>query len=170
MLATTVLQLLGVFAIGALIALIVTPLILRIAGIVIYALALIVVLLRAMLTSQLPPKKVFKAFHKLLKDFPKYMNSPIYKSDGTKDNVCFPNAIDNAHHAGVSQTITSQKPPDSKSYARNENSLDMVNQPFIPHTLKKLRKTFHTIILFYRSYYGHSTKVEKNQNNIMFDK
>jgi len=162
MLTTTALQLLGWFAIGALIALIVTPLIFRTAETAIYVLALIVVLLRAMLTSQLPPKKVFETFPKLLKESHKFMNSPIHESDATKDSICHPNTIDNGHHASVSHVVTSQKPPDSKSYERSQNSLDVVKQPFIPDIPKKFRQIFHRTISFYRSYYEHSTKVEKN--------
>jgi hypothetical protein len=162
MLATTVLQIFGLFAIGALIALMVTPLIFRTAEIVIYVLALIVVLLRAMITSQLPPKKVFEAFHKLLNGFPKYMNSPIHKSDSTKDNVCFPNAIDNAYGTIVSQVITPQKPTNGSSYADNHNGYGFVKQPTIKKLFNSTCNICHRIILFYRSYYGHSTKVEKN--------
>jgi hypothetical protein len=163
MLVATALQLLGLFAIGVLIALVVTPLILCATEIVMYTLALLVVLLRAMLASQLPPKKVFETFRKLMKDFPKYVNRPIYKSNSTNDNVRFPDAIDNTYGSSISQIITPQKPTDSKGYACDQNKLDMVKQPFIPDTLKKCRKLFHTIILFYKSYYGHSTKVEKNR-------
>jgi hypothetical protein len=162
MLATIILKLLGLFAIGVLIALIVTPLILRITEIVIYALALVVVLLRATLTSQLPPKEVFKAFPKLLKKSHKYVNSPIHESDATKGSIYHPNDIDNGHHASVSHVTTSEKPTDSKRYERNQNSLDVVKQPFIPDIPKKFRQIFHRIISFYSNYYGHSTKVEKN--------
>jgi hypothetical protein len=45
----------------------------------------------------------------------------------------------------------------------------MVNQPFIPNILNKLYEIFHQIILFYRSYYGHSTKVEKNHDTKTLD-
>ena len=157
-----VFRFLGLIALGALVGVVVVPLILYLSQIVAYVLAVIVVLLRLALTSQLSPKEVFKTFPKLLKESHKYMNRPIHESDATKGNICHPNAIDNGHHASVSHVITSQKPTDSKSYECSQNSLDVVKQPLIPDIPKKFRQIVHRTISFYRSYYGHSTKVEKN--------
>lgn len=162
MLTVTILKIVGLTALGALVGLIATPFILYLARIIAYVLALVMVLLRATLISQLSPKEVFKTFPKLLKESHKYVNSPIHESDATKGSICHPNGIDNSHHASVSHVITSQKPTDSKRYERNQNSLDVVKQPFIPDIPKDFRHIFHRTISFYRSYYGHSTKAEKN--------
>ena len=52
-----------------------------------------------------------------------------------------------------------QRPSTTHYGTPNQNALDAVNQP----AFKKAPTIFHRIILFYRSYYGRSAKVEKNQ-------
>jgi len=46
--------------------------------------------------------------------------------------------------------------------AKND-ALDMVKCPAIIKVSNSFQNAFHSVILFYRSFYGHSTKVEKNQ-------
>jgi len=169
MLTMVLLKFVGFTALGLLIAVIVVPLIFHLSKIMTYALALVVVLLRATLTSKLTLKKAFKTFPKLLKALPKYMNEPVYEGDSTKGKIRLPKPIYDAYDGGgiiiatVGQTRTPQKPTDSSSYTDNQNRHGLVEQP----TIKKLSNftlhIFHRVISFYRSYYGHSTKVEKNR-------
>jgi hypothetical protein len=160
MLAVTVLQLLGLVALGVLVGYIVTPLILHLAQMIAYILAVIVVLLQAVLTSQLPPKKVFKSFPKLFSELPNYTWKPIYKGDGSETRIRYRNDIPNSGKIviiGVSENAFQN--PDGKDYCpTQQDTIDTPKQP----TVKKVSDVVHDVILFYRSFYGHSTKVEKN--------
>jgi len=92
---------------------------------------------------------------------------PVYYSDNSKREVYPPNHI----HKGGGGSIDGKKMywnpiPDlgdkyryEGRYNRTETSMFKQPNTTLPN---KLSKAFHRIILFYRSYYGHSTKVEKN--------
>ena len=173
MLAITILQFLGLTALGLLLGIVVTPLILCLGRTIASVLALTVVLLRATLTFKLSPKQVLKVFPKLLKDLPKYMNKPIHESQGAKDNICFPKPVHNTYQSrdavivAVSQTETPKKSTNGSSYTDNQNRHHMVKQPTIKKASDTTPDIFHRVILFYKSYYGHSTKVEKNHGCIV---
>jgi hypothetical protein len=97
--------------------------------------------------------------------FPIY---PIHHSNNSKRKVYPPNHIHKVGSDSIDGKKVYRNPiPDlddkycyERRYNRTESS--MLKQPnaTLPN---KLSEAFHRIILFYRSYYGHSTKVEKNR-------
>jgi len=165
MLVIAILQLLGLIALGALIGLTITPFILYLSQIVAYVFALIAVLLRATLTSKLTPKKAFNTFPKLLKEFPKYTDKPIYEGNNSKATIKYPNPIKDIRQFMVDRSIVSVN---GESIAHtcghadyrpnNQNIYDTPKQPIIKKILNTTLNLFHSVILFYKEFYGHSTK------------
>jgi len=92
---------------------------------------------------------------------------PVYYSNNSKREIYPPNHI---HDIG-SDSVDSKKmygnpiPDLGDKYCYegryNRPQTSMLEQPNTT-IVDKLSKIFHRIILFYRSYYGHSTKVEQN--------
>jgi hypothetical protein len=134
MLTEDLLSLLGLTAVAVLVSLIMTPIIVR-----------------------LIERRVTFTIH------------PVYNSNNSKREVYPPNHIHDIRGDSVnSEKMYGNPIPDlddkyryESRYNRPETS--MLEQPNAT-TIDKLLKIFHRIILFYRSYYGHSTKVEKNRH------
>jgi len=92
---------------------------------------------------------------------------PVYYSDNSKRKVYPPNHIHNIGCDSVDGKKMYRNPitdlGDKYRYEGryNRTETSMFKQPNTTSP-NKLSEVFHRIILFYRSYYGHSTKVEKN--------
>jgi hypothetical protein len=159
-----VLRVLGLIALGGLIGtvigIIATPFVLQLTVILAYTVAsMIAVILRR------------RTWKESLKGFPsmaKPLNAIIHNSHNKEQAIsyakCVPDFRDHSYGTidrNVVRHTQTPTNPDTNPYdAANQDTSDMVNQP----ALKKAPTVFHRIILFYRSYYGHSTKVEKNQS------
>jgi hypothetical protein len=132
MLTEALLSLLGLITVAVLVSLIVTPIIVR-----------------------------------LLERVVTFTVYPIRHSDNSEREVYPPNHI----HDIRSDCVDSEKMygnpitnlSDKYCYESRDNrpQMSMLKQPNTT-TVDKLLKIIHRVILFYRSYYGHSTKVEKN--------
>ena len=161
------LTLVGIIAVATIVGYLVTPLILYLARIVAYVLAVIVVLLRAALTKRLTPKDVLNVFPQLFSEFPNYTHKPICEGDSSETRIRYRNDIPNSGKiviVGVSENGFQN--PDGKDYCpAQQNTTDMIKQP----TIKKVSNIIHNVTLFYKSYYGHSTKVEKNRSGLELD-
>ena len=163
MLAVAILQVLGLTALGALVGIIATPFILYLVYIIAYALASIIAVL--ILKKRTLGKGLMR-----FQQFVNPVNAIIHHSNNKQATVCYakpiPDLRDNSNGI-VDRHIMSQsqmppKPSTTKCQTANHNTLDTVNQPIVKNTLKPLGNIFHRIISFYMSFYGHSTKVEKN--------
>jgi hypothetical protein len=159
-------SLVGMIAIGALVGLIITPFILYLSTVVAYALALGITLIRVILTS----KQFLNVFPKLLKEFPKYTNKPVYESNNSKAAIDYPNPSKDDKNPMIDRGIITATCEQIGYTSRhtsycpsNQNVPNMPKQPSIKKVSNIIQNVFHRIILFYKSYYGHSTKVEKNQ-------
>ena len=163
MLAADLLRIIGLTALGALggalIGVIATPFILQLTVIVTYALAsTIAVILRR------------RTWRESLKGFPPLanpLNTIIHHSHCKEQTISYAKPIPDFrdHSDGtidrnvIRHTQMSTKPDTTTYNTPNQNTSDTVNQP----AFKKAPIIFHRIILFYKSYYGYSTKVEKNR-------
>lgn len=153
MLAVVVFKILGLVIlgglIGALVGLVITPFVLYLAYLVAYAIASTLVRSRQPtkplndIIHHSHPKEQTIKYAKHIPDFREYSNGIVDR------NI-------------VRHTPMPKKPSATPYGAPNQNIFDTVNQP----AFKKASTIFHRIILFYRSYYGHSTKVEKNHGNL----
>jgi hypothetical protein len=93
---------------------------------------------------------------------------PVYYSDNSKREVYPPNhihsiggdSVDGKKMYGNPITNLNDKYRNEGRYNRTETSMFKQPKTTSPN---KLFEVFHKVILFYRSYYGHSTKVEKNR-------
>jgi hypothetical protein len=157
-----VLRILGLIALGALggalIGVIATPFILQLIVIVAYALASTI----AVILKRRTWRESFKGFPPLANP----LNTIIHPSHCKEHTISYAKPIPDfrddsngiVYRNVVSHPPMTEKPSTTPRQTANYNALDAVNQP----TFKKASTIFHRIILFYRSYYGHSTKVEKN--------
>jgi len=149
-------------SLGAMIGIIVTPFILYLMEVFAYALALtIVILLRRRRLKELP---------KLLKAFPKFTQKPVDASQTSKAGIYYPNPTHNSRQSivdrdiiGVRRKQIAYTSDDGDYHPSDNNACDVVKQPTIKKASDTTPNIFHRVILFYKSYYGHSTKVEKNQ-------
>jgi len=157
MLALAILQLLGLIALG----LLVTPFLFCLMGITVSVIVLIVnILIRLMRQQSL------KGFPKVFKKFLWFSDSIMHHSENSEYKIYPPNYT---HSIRVSSENGRYIQPvsnlEGKSYYEddvNKYHLDMPDEP-VATKLEQMLNIFHKTILFYRSYYGHSTKVEKNQ-------
>ena len=100
---------------------------------------------------------------------------PVYHSDDSKREVYPPNHVHDIRSDGIdSEKMYGNPIPDLGDKYRyegryNRPETSMFKQPNTTSP-NKLSEGFHRLILFYRSYYGHSTKVEKNRNWSPIDK
>jgi len=161
-----VLRILGLIAlgglIGAVIGIIATPFILQLTAILAYAVASII----AVILGRRTWEESLKGFPPLINP----MNTIVHQSNNKQDNIRYPkrihdvrnnsNGMVNGSIMHQSQTTTQQTATNRQT--ANDNALDAVNQPTIKNILNTFRNVIHRLMLFYRSYYGHSTKVEKN--------
>jgi hypothetical protein len=161
MLAIAVLQFLGLTALGLLIGILVTPFVLYAARIIAYALASNIVLIRATLRSK-PVREVF----------PKVTEEPVPTADGSKPKIYPPNYIHSTRGCRVSREDIYMKPipnlDDKYRYENRYNQLhtDILKQP-ITKRLNTISTVLHGVLLFYKNFYGHSTKVEKNRWDLL---
>ena len=131
--------------IGALIGLVITPFVLYLAYLIAYAIA------STLVRSRQPTKP---------------LNDIIHHSHPKEQTIKYAEHIpDFREHSNgivdrniICHTPMPKNPSATRYGAPNQNIFDVVNQP----AFKKAPTIIHRIILFYRSYYGHSTKVEKN--------
>jgi hypothetical protein len=166
MLTIAIFQLLGRIALGTLIGLIVTPFMFYLLDIMAYALALIIAILFR--------KRALKELPELLKTFPKFTQKPVSRSDTSKYEINQQNYIHDTRGCRVDRKNRHKVvcDLDGKGYYEdntNDSRLYLPQQP-VTTKLEKMLNVFHSVILFYRSYYGHSTKVEKNHFNRLFAK
>ena len=164
MLAVAIWKILGLIilggAIGALIGLVITPFVLYLAYLIAYGIA-------SMIVMTIPKKRTMRGRLVRFRQFANPLNDTIYDSHGKEQSISYPKHIPNSGDHGngvVDRGIVCHPPMPEKIStapysAPNQNVFDSVNQ----ETFKKAPTVFHQIVLFYRSYYGHSTKVEKNQ-------
>jgi hypothetical protein len=166
MLAEGVFTVVGIVAIATAAGYLVTPLLFYLTQAILYLLALTVVLLRATLTFRLTPKDVLNVFPQLLCKFRKYANSPIYESRNREDGSQYPKPVYESSPPIVARRIYRAKigteSHRTNYYPAKKNACDMLKQPAV----EKISKAVHSVLLFYKSFYGHSTKVEKNRLNI----
>jgi len=155
----------GIIAIGVIIGYLVTPLIFYLMEGIIYLLAVTVVIMRAILTKRLTPKDVFNLFPQLLCKFHTHTNRPIYESRNRESRIQQPHpthkdrpCMESGRNVGVAIQPIAHSSGDSNYHPAKKDAFNMVKCPAII----KVSNTIHTVLLFYRSYYGHSTKVEKN--------
>jgi hypothetical protein len=133
MLTEALLSLLGLIAVAVLASLIVTPIIVR-----------------------------------LLERVVAFTVYPIRHSDNSEREVYPPNHIHDIRGNSIDSEKMYGNPianlSDKYRYESRDNcpQMSMLKQPNTT-TVDKLLKVLHRVILFYSSYYGHSTKVEKNQ-------
>jgi hypothetical protein len=145
--------------IGALIGSIITPFVLYLAYLVAYAIA-------SMMAMASPKKRTIGKRLVRFTQFANPLNDVIHASHCKEHTVSYAKHIpDSREHSNgivdrdiVCHTPMPQRPSATHYGTPNQNTFDMVNQP----AFKKAPTIFHRIILFYRSYYGQSTKVEKN--------
>jgi hypothetical protein len=159
------LKLLGIGAIGALASLIVSPFILYLIDIMVYALAAIIAILIK--------KRGANGLSELLQTFPKFTNEPVYGKDNRKPEIYPPNYIHSTRGVLVGKNNRHPKPIrdlEGKDYPKgspNPNISDVPKQP-VAAKVDKMLNVVHSVLLFYKSYYGQSTKVEKNQEITLF--
>ena len=161
MLAKGILQLLGIVALSFL----VTPFILYSIGMVTALLVLV-----AMILLRLTRNQSLKTFPKVFKRFV-WMKHDIEKEHSTGNYEIHP--PDSTHNIGVCRKKRWQLQP-----VPNLERCDCCEEPFddlrlygrkypiinlLSNKLNSVLKGFHRLVLFYRSYYGYSTKVEKNR-------
>ena len=158
-----VLRILGFIALGALagalIGVIVTPFVLQLTVIVAYAVDSII----AVILKKRTWGESSKRFLPLLVN---PLNSIIDHGHKKEHPISYAKHIpDSREHSNgivdrdiVCHTPMPQRPSTTHYGTPNQDTFDMVNQP----AFKKAPTIFHRIISFYTSYYGHSTKVEKN--------
>jgi len=152
------LQLLEVIALGALIGLIVTLFIFYLLDIMAYALVLIIVILSR--------ERALKELPELLKTFPKFTEKPVSRSDTSKYEVNQQNYIHDMRSRRVDRENRHKVvcDLDGKGYYKDDTNNSRLYTPKQPVATKlnKILNVVHSIILFYRRFYGCSTKVEKN--------
>jgi hypothetical protein len=156
MLILGILQLLGIIALSFL----VTPFIFYLIG-----MATSLIILAVNLAIRLARQKSLKGFPDVFEKFLRSANSVVYDSEQRKQEVYPPHYT---HSVGVTREDRGYIPhvPKLKAqcyWKRNADNrhLHTPNQP-IATKPEKVLNVFHRVILFYKSYYGHSTKVEKN--------
>ena len=147
---------------GAIIGIIATPFMLYLMELFAYALALIIVILLR--------RRKLKELPKLLKSFPKFTQEPVDASQASKASIHYPNPIHNSRESvinrdiiGVRRKQTAHTSDEADHHPSDNNVFDTVKQPTIKKVSDTTPNIFHRVILFYKSYYGYSTKVEKNQ-------
>jgi hypothetical protein len=92
---------------------------------------------------------------------------PIYRSNNGEREVYPPNHVHSIRTDGIySEKLYGNPIPNLSNrycYKKGENQpqIGVLKQPNAA-TVDKLSKVIHAVMLFYRSYYRHSTKVEKN--------
>lgn len=157
MLAIGLLRLLGIIAL----AFLVTPLMFYLIGITTVVLALTVRIL-----VRLARQKNAKAFNKIFKKFLWSADSIMYHGDRSKYEIYSPNYARRIGVSGKDRSYIQCVPNLEAEHYWEGNTdnchLDMPNQT-ITTKFEKVLNVFHRIILFYRSYYRHSTKVERNR-------
>ena len=161
---------LGIVAVSVVAGYLVTPLIFYALEAIAYLLALAVVLLRATLALKLTTKDVFNVLPQFLCKFRNYTNSELYKSRNRESRIQYtqPSHKDRPFmegRRGISiaiQPIT-QSGNDADYRPAKKDALNMVKCPAII----KVSNAIHDVILFYKSFYGHSTKVEKNHMSLV---
>jgi hypothetical protein len=169
MLVLIVFKILGLGVLGALVGILTTPFVLYMLQALAYMLALMVVLLRATLASHLTVKEALNVFPQFVKEFPKYADEPVSDGKNGKPSIEYPNpskhlrqSIQNGRRVNISKQADAYKGWQASNPPNNQGIRDMPKQPIIKETLNAVCNLFHSVLLFYKSYYGHSTKVEKN--------
>ena len=162
MLVISILQLLGILALSFLL----TPLVLSLITII-----FAVFVLTAMILTRLTVQQSLKAFPKVFKRFAR-MKHDIDKEHRTGNyEIPSPNHL-HSMRVGIKKVRYLQ--PVHNLHSRNycEQPLDdlrlyVAKYPtiyFLSNKVNSVLKVVHKVILFYRSYYGLSTKVEKNHS------
>jgi hypothetical protein len=161
MLVIGILQLLGILALSFLL----TPLVLSLITII-----FAVFVLTATILARLTIQQSLKAFPKIFKRFAR-MKHDIDKEHRTGNyEIPSPNHL-HSMRVGIEkgrylQPICNLESRDSCEEQSDELRLYRSKQPVIYLLSNKFNgvfKSIHNLLLFYRSYYGHSTKVEKNR-------
>ena len=156
MIAVGLLQLFGLIVL----AFLVTPLMFYLIGMVVA-----VIVLTINLSVRLTRQKSFNSFPKIFKKFLRSSHSIVYHSKKSEQEVYPPHYT---HSIGVTRKnrgyipyVPNLKAKHYRESDPNNRHLDTPNQP-VATKLEKVCNVSHRIILFYKSYYGNSTKVEKN--------
>jgi len=124
-----------------------------------------VIVLAVNLSVRLTRQKSLNSFPKIFEKFLWSANGIVYHSEKSKPEVYPP---DYPHSIGVTGENRGYMPRIADLKAKHywegnpDNChLNMPNQA-VATKLEKVRNVSHTIILSYKSFYGHSTKVEQN--------
>ena len=149
MLIVGILQLCGLIAL----AFLVTPLMFYLIGTVVS-----IIVLTANLSVRLTRQESFKNFPKVFKKFLWPTTGIIYQSDKTNSGVYPPDLAHSVRvdrkNGGYTQAVCNLEAQDYRKRSTNNSRLYLSKQP--------ITNSFHNVILFYRNFYGPSTKVEKN--------
>ena len=163
MLVVGLLQLFGLIVLGFLI----TPFMFYLIGTIVA-----VIVLTINLSVRLTRQKSFNSFPKIFKKFLWSPHSIVYHSKESEQEVYPPYYTHSIGVIGKNRGYIPHVPNlKAKHYWKgspDNRHLDTPNQA-VATKLEKVRNVSHRIILFYRSYYGHSTKVEKNQSEACLD-
>lgn len=155
----------GIAAVGIVLGYLITPLLFRAAEALAYLIAVMVVVLRARLTLKLTAKDVFNVFPQLLCKFHNCANKPNYENRNRESGIKYPQPAHKDQpfmevRGGISIAVQpiAHTSGDSDHHPAKKDALNAVKCPAII----KVSNSIHTVLIFYRSFYGHSTKVEKN--------
>ena len=157
--------LVGIVAVGIVLGYLITPLLFHSAQALAYLIAVAGVLLRATLTSKLTAKDVFNVFPQLLCKFHNYANKPNYESRNRESGIKYPQptyedqpCVEGGGDIRIAIQSIAHSSSDANHHPAKNNALDVVKCPAII----KVSNGIHAVVIFYRDFYRHSTKVEKN--------
>lgn len=150
-----------IVAVGVVVGYLITPFIFYLTEVTAYAVAL---LLNVRIMKKYTRQQL-RGFPKL-KELPKLMNRPSHHSDSRKQRIEYPQPIHNNRPCVVDRdniaVVNGEPQTDTSNEGgyrpANDDAPNMVKCP----TIEKLSKAVHNLLSFYRSFYEHSTKVEKN--------
>jgi len=167
MLVVLILEILGLIVLGLLVA----PLIFYMIGVIIYVLYLIAWVV-VIVTLLLARQKSLNDLAKLLNKFFRFTNKVYKQKDNSSYQVPKPRPIHSTGSCRADiENVRSVKPvcnlecPSCWKGKLDDLRLYVTKYPIVKPFSGKLKTVLnlaHRVILFYSSYYGHSTKVEKN--------
>jgi hypothetical protein len=179
-------KLLAIGALGALAVLMLMPFILYLLELTIFALAVIAASILLIVTvvsvfvialpvskvskkasKELPSlmqsfKKVLERFTKLAKCIPNFANTPNYRSHSGNCQVCPPNYVSGNRKAMIEGDISQHCDICNLENKNPKEDGSNTTYKMVGKKTDKMLDVFHSAILFYKSYYEHSTKMEKN--------